>query len=81
MPTRLGPFQFVYTEREQKMRDTIAHLINRHGLARARIIVNNEYHRAALLKADSEPAIWWNDVRWHIHDITSNLRWGQERGL
>ena len=82
MSTRLGPFQFVYTEREQKMRDTIQHLIAKHGLAGARFRVIQEYLNACGLNGDDSPqAIWWNDVRWHILDITSRLNWGREKGL
>ena len=82
MSIHFGPFQVVYTSREQKMRDTIRHMIKRHGLAGARFRVIQEYLNACgNLGDDSVQAIWWNDMKWHIHQITSDLRWGQERGL
>ena len=82
MSTRLGPFRYMYSERERKMRDTIQHLIKKYGLAGARFRVIQEYLNASgLLGADSPQAIWWNDVRWHLQDLTSRLNWGQEHGL
>lgn len=82
MSYRLGPFQFVYSEREQKIRDTIQHLIQKYGFAGARFRVIQEYlNSSGLLGPDSEQAIWWNDVRWYILNITSHLDWGRERGL
>jgi hypothetical protein len=81
MSQRLSPFHFLYTAREQKMRDTIQHLIKRYGLAGARSRVSKAYHDTASLNPASPQAIWWNDVRWHIHEITSRLNWGHERGL
>ena len=77
---RLGPFQIVYTSREQKVRDTIAHLVHKHGLLKARLLVNEEYNRH-WMNPTSEPAIYWNDVRWEIKHLTHLSGWAAEKGL
>jgi len=81
MPTRLGPFQFVYSSREQKIRDTVKHMVAKHGLVRAHIIIGEEYRRASSEFPWSESAIYWNDVRWAIKQLVHSLNWGREVGL
>ena len=46
MTWRFGPFHFVYTSREQKIRDTIKHMVAKYGIVRARMMVNAEYQAA-----------------------------------
>jgi hypothetical protein len=78
---RLGPFSYVYTPREQKIRDTIQHLVGKHGIVKARMLANEEYIKAANQDPTSAAAVWWNDVRWHIKQMIHSLNWGQEKGL
>jgi len=78
---RLGPFQIIYTPREQKIRDTIKHMVAKHGIIKARILVVEEYTRAANVDPTSGPAIYWNDVRWAIKQLVHSLNWGREVGL
>jgi hypothetical protein len=77
----MGPFQYVYSQREQKIRDTIKHLVEKHGIVKARIVVNQEYLAVANVNPASESAIYWNDVRWHIKQMIHALDWGQGVGL
>ena len=77
---RLGPFQIVYTSREQKIRDTIQHMVAKHGIIKARMMAAEEYNKH-WMNPTSEPAIYWNDVRWAIKQLTHSLAWGQSKGL
>lgn len=82
MPLHFGPFQFVYTVREQKLRDTMKHLIHKFGMHKARLLVTDEYIKTAdQLGADSPQAIWWNDIRWHLKSFVHSLNYGFEKGL
>lgn len=82
MSVRLGAFQFMYSTREQKIRDTMQHLIHKYGIVKARMMVNEEYlktyHQCG---GGSEQCIWWNDVRWHLKSHVHSLNYGFEKGL
>lgn len=82
MSIRLGPFRFVYSEREQKLRDTLAHLIEKHGIYKARLIISVEAADSCLQTGiDSEQTRWWRDLRWNIKELGHRLAWGQSVGI
>lgn len=82
MSTRLGPFQFVYAQREQKMRDTIAHLVKKHGLIKARAVVGEEARRCAWRYDLQDPRTqWWADMMWTLKRLAHALNYGAKVGL
>lgn len=76
---RLGPFRFVYTQREQKLRDTLQHLINRWGLTKARMVIADEIRKLSL--EQEEQLAWWTDLYWMAKQAQHALAYGYEKGI
>jgi len=79
---RLGPFQFVYTNREQKQRDLLAHLVKKHGAYKARLIVTGERVSASIQCGfDSPQAKWWEEMMWALKRLLQAQAYGSKVGL